>query len=112
MLATLIHAEAADPDYDEAGPARVRALVLIRAPGWPLGPGDVEAGLAAARRAVALRPQYPPNLLALGEALTKTGDASAAREAYARARAAALALPAAGDGGEWLREADQALQRR
>lgn len=68
--------------------------------------------MAAARRAVALRPQYPPNLLALGEALTKTGEASGAREAYARARDAALALPAASDRADWLREADQALRRR
>ena len=88
----------------------MRALVLIRAPGWPLGPGDAEAGLVAARRAVALRPQYPPNLLALAEALAKTGDASGARENYARARDAAQALPAAADRDEWLREADQALK--
>ena len=77
MLGALTRAESADPAYDEAGPARVRALVLIRAPGWPLGPGDVEAGLVAARRAVALKPTYPPNLIALAEALTKNGDAGA-----------------------------------
>jgi hypothetical protein len=112
MLATLSRAESAEPGYDEAGPARVRALVLLRAPGWPLGPGDAEAGLAAAQRAVALRPRYPPNLLALAEALAKTGDASGARDAYTRARDAALALPAADDRAEWLREADQGLQRR
>jgi len=112
MLAALTRAESADPNYDEAGPARVRALVLIRAPGWPLGPGDPEAGLAAARRAVALRPLYPPNLLALAEALTKTGDWSRARENYARAHDAALALPPGDDRDEWLREADQGLQRK
>jgi hypothetical protein len=112
MLATLSRAESADSGYDEAGPARVRALVLLRAPGWPLGPGDAEAGLAAAQRAVALRPRYPPNLLALAEALAKTGDVRGAREAYAGARDAALALPAADDRADWLREADQGLQRR
>jgi hypothetical protein len=112
MLDTLGRAESADPNYDEAGPARVRALVLIRAPGWPLGPGDAEAGLVAARRAVALRPLYPPNLLALAEALAKTGDTAGARETYARAREAALALPAAADRDEWLREADQGLQHK
>jgi hypothetical protein len=112
MLDTLGRAESADPNYDEAGPARVRALVLIRAPGWPLGPGDAEAGLVAARRAVTLRPLYPPNLLAMGEVLAKTGDASGAREYYARARDAALALPAAADRDDWLREADQGLQRK
>jgi tetratricopeptide (TPR) repeat protein len=110
MLAALGRAETADPNYDEAGPARVRALVLIRAPGWPLGPGDAEAGLAAARRAVSLRPLYPPNLLALAEALAKTGDGNSAREYYTRAHDAALALPAAVDRDEWLREAEQGLQ--
>jgi hypothetical protein len=112
MLDVLTKAESVDAGYDEAGPARVRALVLIRAPGWPLGPGDTDAGLAAARGAVTLRPLYPPNLLALGEALAKTGDAGGARENYARARDAALALPAAAQRDEWLREADEGLKRQ
>jgi Flp pilus assembly protein TadD len=112
MLDALGRAESADPGYDKAGPARVRSLVLVRAPGWPLGPGDAEAGLAAARRAVGLQPNYPPNLLALAEALSKTGDGNGARESYARARDAALALPAAEDRDEWVREADQGSQRK
>jgi hypothetical protein len=111
MLDALTRAESVDPAYDEAGPARVRALVLLRAPGWPLGPGDAEAGLAAARRAVALRPLYPPNLLALAEALAKTGDSGGAAETYALARDAALARPASADRDEWLHQADQELQR-
>jgi hypothetical protein len=111
MLADLEAADAAEPDFDEAGPARVRALVLTRAPGWPLGPGDPAAGVAVARRAVGLRPQYPPNLLALAEALAKSGDASAARAAWQQARERALALPATADRDEWLREADRGLQR-
>jgi len=112
MLDTLTRAESVDASYDEAGPARVRALVLIRAPGWPLGPGDAEAALAAARRAVSLRPQYPPNLLALAEALAKTGDANGARESYQRAHEAAQTLPAAADRDRWLSEAEQGLQRK
>ena len=111
MLESLAQAEAADPNYDTAGPARVTALVLIRAPGWPLGPGDAEAGLVAARRAATLQPQYPPNLLALAEALAKTGDSAGARENYERARALAQALPDAADRDAWLREAEQALRR-
>ena len=112
MLDALTRAEAADAGYDEAGPARVKALVLIRAPGWPLGPGDAEAGLAAARRAVALRPVYPPNQLALAEALVKTGDGDGAMHSYARAREAALAVPASPDRDEWLHVADQGLERK
>jgi len=109
MLEQLAAAEAADPGYDQAGPARVRALVLTRAPGWPLGPGDPAAAVIAAQRAVSLRPQYPPNQLALAEALAKSGDAQAAREAWRRARDEALAQPAAEERDEWLREADRAL---
>jgi len=110
MIADLGAAEAVDPGYDEAGPARVRALVLIRAPGWPLGPGDPAAGVVAARRAVSLRPQYPPNLLTLAEALAASGDAQAAREVYQRAREEALARSETSDREEWLREANRALQ--
>ena len=112
MLDALATAETADPGYQEAGPARVRALVLIRAPGWPLGPGDIEAGLDAARRAVSLRPQYPANLLALAEALAKSGDAAGAKSNYARARDAALALPASDDREDWLRQAEQGLRAK
>jgi hypothetical protein len=111
MLGALGSAEAADAGYDEAGPARVRALVLVRSPGWPLGPGDTEEGLIAARRAVQLRPQYPPNQLALGEALRNSGDATGAHDSYTHARDLALALPDTPDRAVWLREADEALRR-
>jgi hypothetical protein len=111
MLDALSRAEAADPAYDQAGPARVKALVLIKAPAWPLGPGDAETGLAAARRAVALRPDYPPNVLALAEALAKTGDTHGAQDAYQRARDLIQALPPSRDRDDWLHEADQALSK-
>jgi hypothetical protein len=110
MLVDLGEAEAADPNYDDAGPARVRALLLTRAPGWPLGPGDPAAAVVAARRAVSLAPQYPPNLLALAEALAKSAAGPGAREAYQRAHDAALALPQSAERDEWLREADSGLQ--
>jgi hypothetical protein len=109
MLQNLGNADASDPNYDEAGPSRVRALVLIRAPGWPVGPGDNDAGLAAARRAVLLQPDYPPNVLALAEALSKTGDEKGARENYARARDLAQALPPGPDRDDWLRDAGDGL---
>jgi hypothetical protein len=112
MLQNLGKAEATDPNYDKAGPARVRALVLIRAPSWPLGPGDIDAGLAAARRAVALQPDYPPNVLALAEALSKTGDEKGARENYAHARDLAQSLPPGQDRDDWLHDADEGLRNR
>ncbi len=109
MLATLARAEAIDATYADAGSARVQALVLARAPGWPLGPGDPARALAAAQRAVALRPAYPPNWLALAEAQAKAGSAADAQASYTRAREAARALAASPDREQWLREAEQHL---
>jgi hypothetical protein len=112
MLQNLGNADASDPNYDEAGPSRVRALVLIRAPGWPVGPGDNDAGLAAARRAVSLQPDYPPNVLALAEALSKSGDEKGARDSYAHARELAQSLPPGADRDDWLRDAEDGLQHK
>jgi tetratricopeptide (TPR) repeat protein len=111
MLDSLTAAEADDPGYDHAGPERVKALVLVRAPGWPLGPGDLDTGVAEARRAVQLSPQHPPNQLALAEALSKSGDAAGAHEAYQRAQSLAQDLPASADRADWLKQADQGLSR-
>ena len=110
MLEALKAAAAVDAGYDNAGPLRVQALVLIKAPGWPLGPGDADAGVDAARRAVSLAPQYPPNVLALAEALTKTDDHAGARENYRRARDLAQSLAPSPDRDDWLAQADQALK--
>jgi tetratricopeptide (TPR) repeat protein len=109
MLESLSAAEAADPNYDKAGPERVKALVLVRAPSWPLGPGDADTGVTEARKAVQLEPQHPPNQLALAEALLKSGDDDAARQAYQRARDLAQALPASADRDDWLKQAEQGL---
>jgi hypothetical protein len=109
MLESLSAAEAADPNYDKAGPERVKALVLVRAPSWPLGPGDADMGVTEARKAVALEPRHPPNQLALAEALSKSGDDNAARQTYQRARDLAQALPASADRDDWLKQAEQGL---
>jgi cytochrome c-type biogenesis protein CcmH/NrfG len=77
-----------------------------------LGPGDPDAGVVAARRAVELQPQYPPNWLALGEALSKTEDTDGAYQAYTKARDAAQAWPDGADKEGWLREAQQGLQKK
>jgi hypothetical protein len=112
MLQNLDSADGVDPNYDKGGPSRVKALVLVRAPGWPLGPGDADSAVAAARRAVSLQADYPPNVLALAEALAKTGDAGGAHDNYARARDLATALPPGAERDEWLHRADEGLQRK
>jgi len=99
------------PEIDEAGPERALALLYVRAPGWPGGPGDPDLGLKHARAAAGLRPDYPPNRLALAEALAATGDADAARVEYRRALDQARAMAGRGDrdAAEWAVEAGKGL---
>jgi tetratricopeptide (TPR) repeat protein len=101
------------PLLDEAGPERVLSLLLARAPGWPIGPGDVEEALVLARKAVELRPDYPPNQVALGEALLKNDDRAKALEALARAidLAGRGTFASDPDAPSWIASA-RALQRR
>lgn len=111
MVERLRRAAARDPGLDDGGPERVLALVLLRAPGWPLGPGDPEAALGEARKASARSPDFPPNALALAEALAGNGDPAAARETARRGLALAEARAAAGvpDAPEWVEEARRLL---
>jgi tetratricopeptide (TPR) repeat protein len=113
MVSLLREAIAADPRTDDAGPHRVLALVLLRAPGWPAGPGDPEEALREARAAVGLFPDAAENQLALGEALAANGLDAEARAAYERAAALAERGVTAGDpeAARWREEALAALAR-
>jgi len=104
----------ADPNLEEAGPDRALALVYARAPGWPAGPGDPDQALDHARKAAALAPEYPPNQLALAEALVAHGDKVPSRETYEHALDLARVRSAAGDpdAQEWIHEAEEALRSR
>ena len=106
MEEALRRAVAADPTLDRGGPHRVLALVLLRAPGWPAGPGDPEEGLEQAEHALEIDPAYPPNVSAWAEGLYKAGRKSDARDAWRRALASAEALAASGhpDAGDWVAE--------
>ena len=100
------------PSLEEGGPDRALALLYLRAPGWPTGPGDPDLGLTHARKAVQLSPAYPPNQLALAEALKATGDIEESARTYQRAldlsRSRATARDP--DASEWIEEAEQALK--
>lgn len=113
VVELLRRAAASEPGLDGGGPERVLALVLLRAPGWPVGPGDPEAALAEARRAVERAPDHPLNRLVLGEALEINGEAEAARAAFEQALELARRRAAAGDadGAEWAAQAEAALAR-
>jgi tetratricopeptide (TPR) repeat protein len=112
MVDLLRRAIASAPALDYGGPHRLLAIVLMRAPGWPLGPGDAGAALPEAEAAVRIDPTYPPNQLALGEALRKNGRDGEARAAYSRALQLATRAAAAGDpdAAGWMDDARAALR--
>lgn len=113
-IVDLLHrAIARSPDLDAAGPHRVLALVLLRAPSWPVGPGDPEAGLAEARLAAQRFPDAAENQLVLAEALAANGDRGAAHQAYQRALVRARAARAAGEleATHWVAEAQAGIAR-
>lgn len=109
MVQLLTDVATRDPRLDHAGPHRVLALVYLRAPGWPTGPGDPDAGLEHAKKAVELEPEYPPNQLCIAEALEAGGQTDASLEAYRRAGVSARMWLDRGepDAAGWLEQAGQ-----
>lgn len=108
IITLLKKADAAAPSLDDAGPARVLALLLVRAPGWPTGPGNPDDALAEAQKAVARAPQHPLNQATLAECLAATGDTAGAKAAYTRAVELGTSRGDA-DGAEWAAQARAAL---
>lgn len=111
MIARLDRAIQLDPEQDFAGPERVAAMVRLRAPGWPSGPGDPDLGLELAQRAIERYPDYPPNLLCLAEAWEATEQPGRAAESYRRAFDLARELLEAGqlEARRWMDEAQEQL---
>lgn len=108
IIELLHRVQAAQPLLEDGGAARMLALLLIRAPGWPLGPGDADAGLAEARKALALAPTHPLNQLAVAEGLAATGETEGAKAAYRKAKELALQRGDV-DGADWAAQAEAAL---
>lgn len=113
-MVTLLHrAIARAPRLDSGGPHRVLALVLLRAPSWPVGPGDPEQALIEARAAATAFPDSADNQLVLAEALAANDATGDARAAYQRALGLAAAARRAGDpeAVHWVAEAQAGLEK-
>lgn len=100
------------PALEDGGAHRLLALVLLRGPDWPLGPGDPAAGLDAARAAAGSFPDSASNQLVLSVALASARQCEPARAAYLQAWALARAADARGDPGliQLLADAEAGLR--
>lgn len=63
-----------DPAFNDGAPLRALGTLLVKAPGWPAGPGDVERGIELLRQAVEEHPGHPAGHWFLGEALRTEGQ--------------------------------------
>ena len=108
MVELLQRAKKGDPDLDGGGPSRLLALIYLRAPAWPLGPGDPESGLTEITELVKRVPNDPRNQLALGEALKKRNQPEASATAYETALRLATGSSDP-DASGWAADAREAL---
>jgi tetratricopeptide (TPR) repeat protein len=84
-LITMLKAAMNDASLELGGPMRMLGLVYVRAPAWPIGPGDMDEGLDILKRAVEQYPSHPLNRLAYAEALFKSDDAAGAAKEISKA---------------------------
>lgn len=93
-----------DPSEDQGGALRVLAMLYLRAPAWPVGPGDPEAALPLLKDAVERFPSHPQNHLFYAMALAENDEREKALEELAVA--AVLAQPSlwGASAGRWLGE--------
>lgn len=90
-LVALLKIAGKQPQIDEGGPLRVLGLLYVKAPGWPVGPGDLDLGLDLLKKATESYPEHPLNHLFYAEALIADGKKEQARAELDRTRA--LATP-------------------
>lgn len=90
-LVKLLKIAGQQPQIDDGGPLRVLGLLYVKAPAWPVGPGDLDLGLDLLKKAAESYPEHPLNHLFYAEALIADGKKAEARTEIERTRA--LATP-------------------
>jgi tetratricopeptide (TPR) repeat protein len=72
------------PWIDQGGPLRAWGTLLVKSPEWPVGVGDVEAGVQRLREAVRRFPDHPANHYYLGQGLLADRKRDEARAELSR----------------------------
>ena len=106
-LVALLKTAGARPDLDQGGPLRVLGLLYLRAPAWPVGPGDLDAGLDLLKQAAGKYPEHPLNRLFYAQALIEADDPAGARRELDQARALSVADRYGDWAARWRSEADE-----
>lgn len=70
-------------EEEQGGPLRVLAMIYLKAPAWPAGPGDLDLALELLEEAAARFPSHPLNRIFLAAALLEDGQADRAKQELA-----------------------------
>ena len=95
------------PGYEKGAPLRALGLLLVKAPAWPMGIGDADAGIDYLKKAVKTFPAYPANHLCLAEALLDTGRTEEAIAALSGVRETISAGTWGVPGQVWSRQLER-----
>jgi len=106
-MVNLLKAAGAQPDLDQGGPLRALGLLYVMAPAWPVGPGDLDAGLDLLKQAASKYPDHPLNHLFYAHALIEAADHAGARRELDQARALSVAERYGDWAARWKKEADE-----
>lgn len=110
-LVALLKTAEKQPQIDEGGPWRVLGLLYVKAPGWPVGPGDLDRGLELLKKATDSYPEHPLNHLFYAEALSADGQKAQARAELERARTLATPQRFGDWSTRWQEEANKVEAR-
>jgi len=110
-LITHLETAGAAPEIEDGGPLRVLGILYVRAPAWPLGPGDLDRALELLNRAAEEYPSHPLNHLFLAEALIDDDDMSGASRELDAAESLSLDPVWGAYTDRWLREAGTLRKR-
>lgn len=89
LKAIYTHAKAAvdlDPNYQEGAARRLLAMILVKAPGWPQGPGDYDGGVKMLEDYIAQYPRVAEGYIHLADAFLDAHRLRDAQAMLARAR--------------------------
>ena len=83
------HAKASvdlDPNYEQGAARRLLAVILVKAPGWPQGPGDFDGGVKMLEDYVAQYPRVAQGYIHLADAYLDAHRVRDGENALTRAR--------------------------
>jgi len=110
VIESLERAVALDERLLHAAPRLALGAILLKAPPYPTGPGDLDAALENLERAVRLAPRWPENWLFLAEAKLADRDLLGAKRDARRALALCDGVPGV-EAGAWRAEAKRLLRQ-